>query len=111
MTAMTLHSPILPDETPLRETDFCAWAAQAEPGDALEYHQGFLVVDRSPLTETMDREARLTMVATCDRALCLAEQGLLHLVQRRLGPDRFSYLAVARRRTAHAPVTFATLFA
>ena len=26
---------------------FCAWIAQASPGDALEYHRGFLALDAS----------------------------------------------------------------
>ena len=32
----------------LSEMDLCAWLAQAEPGDALEYFRGFLSMDRCP---------------------------------------------------------------
>jgi len=33
---------------PLSEIEFCAWVAQAVPGDRLEYHRGFLVRRRLP---------------------------------------------------------------
>ena len=29
----------------VNEIELCAWLSQAEPGDALEYHRGFLVLD------------------------------------------------------------------
>jgi hypothetical protein len=68
---------------------FAAWR-QAEPGEALEYHRGFLGVDRTPSLKD-----RLDLIAMAERAMRLAEQGLIHLVQRRLGDDTFSYLAFA----------------
>ena len=34
---------------PLSEIEFCAWVAQAVPGDRLEYHRGFLVLDIFPV--------------------------------------------------------------
>lgn len=32
---------------PLREIEFCAWVAQAGPGEIFEYHRGFLAIDRT----------------------------------------------------------------
>lgn len=42
---------------PLTEIQFCAWVAQALPGDRLEYHRGFLVLDTFPgLSKLGDNE-------------------------------------------------------
>ena len=32
---------------PISEIEFCGWVGQAVPGDRLEYHRGFLVLDAS----------------------------------------------------------------
>ena len=66
----------LPIERPLMmEIEFCAWLGQAEPGDALEYHRGFLVVDLTPFGGSMGSEARLELARTSARAYGLAERG------------------------------------
>ena len=84
---------------PLTEIQFCAWVAQAMPGDRLEYHRGFLVLDTFPgLSKLGDNERNeLRLLGT--RAFWTEAQGLVHLVQERLGPDLFSYLAIARLKT------------
>jgi hypothetical protein len=84
---------------PLTEIQFCAWVAQAMPGDRLEYHRGFLVLDTFPgLSKLGDNERNeLRLLGT--RAFWTEAQGLVHLVQERLGPDLFSYLAIARPKT------------
>lgn len=43
------------------------------------------------------------------RAWWAAEQGLVHLVQRRNGPDDFSYLAIARPRPKELPATLSSV--
>jgi hypothetical protein len=84
---------------PLTEIQFCAWVAQAMPGDRLEYHRGFLVLDTfHGLSKLGDNERNeLRLLGT--RAFWTEAQGLVHLVQERLGPDLFSYLAIARLKT------------
>ena len=83
----------------LTEIQFCAWVAQAMPGDRLEYHRGFLVLDTfHGLSKLGDNERNeLRLLGT--RAFWTEAQGLVHLVQERLGPDLFSYLAIARPKT------------
>lgn len=96
----------------LSEIELCGWVSQAEPGEVVEYHRGFLGIDRTPVGRPMSTEDRLHLIAMAERAMRLAEQGLIHLVQRRLGADTFSYLAVARSRPAGAALSFsAALFA
>jgi uncharacterized protein YfaQ (DUF2300 family) len=80
----------------LDEVGFCAWIAQAEPGETLIYHRGFLAVDATAVLSKLpaDRQRALRQVAAA--ALRAAEENLVHLVQARIGPDHFAYIAIAR---------------
>jgi hypothetical protein len=80
----------------LREIELSAWLGQAAKGDALEYHRGFLALDLVPARFPDPAKSELARVAGL--ALWAAERGLVHLVQRRLGPDNFSYVIIARGR-------------
>ena len=62
--------------TPISEIELCAWVAQAAPGEALEYHRGFLGLDRSVMGRLMSYENRVKLGRASDRAWLLAEQGL-----------------------------------
>ena len=93
----------------LTEIEFCAWVAQAEPGDRLEYHRGFLAADMvSPLTGLSDEE-RDQLRDLGDRAFWAAEAGLVHLVQQRIATDCFAYLAIARPKSKAAAVSLSAL--
>ncbi len=96
-------------QKPLTEIELCAWLAQAAPGELLQYHVGYLGLDRSACGRSMSVESRAALSRTSNRAWRLAEQGLVHLVQRRLGPDSFLYLAIARPRPKNAPLSLAML--
>ncbi len=85
---------------PLKETAFCAWLGQANPGDALVYHRGLLALDVGLNNQILDSNARRELARVARRAWWAASQGLVHLVQRRNGVDDFSYIAIARPRTA-----------
>ena len=106
MSASRIQS-LLPERQ--SEIHLLAWLGQAEFGEVLEYHQGFLALDRSLRGDTMkDADQRaLCLVAT--RAMRLADQGLVHLLQRRICRDRFSYLAIAHPRTPTNPLAIQTL--
>jgi len=78
----------------LDEDGFCRWVGQADPGDVIEYHRGHLAVDRARETSPLDAATRRELGRTADRALRLAAEGRVVLVQRRLGQDGFSYLAI-----------------
>ncbi len=72
--------------------------ADAVAGAIIGYHIGALARDRyrglSQLPETQCRELGIL----ADYALRLADAGWAHLVQRRLGEERFLYLLVVRPR-------------
>jgi hypothetical protein len=78
---------------PLTVGRFWSWLARSEPGAALEYHRGLLILDRSPASELSEDERR-TVATLADAAFQAAEQGRVHLVQRRNGPFDFSYIAI-----------------
>jgi hypothetical protein len=94
---------------PLSEIEFCAWVAQAAPGDRLEYHRGFLVLDIFPMFSGLPDPERAELAKVGSRAFWAAEQGLVHLVQERMGPDRFAYIAVARPKPKAAAVSLSAL--
>lgn len=94
---------------PLTEIEFCAWVAQAVPGDRLEYHRGFLVLDIFPMFARLPDQQRAELARLGSRALWAAEQRLVHLVQERLGPDQFAYIAVARPKPKAAAVSLSAL--
>ena len=75
-----------------------AWLSQAMPGDVLEYHRGFLILDRSHHTSQLKEDDRQVLGRVANLAMRLSDRGLVHLVQRRIKPDCFSYLTVARPR-------------
>ena len=94
---------------PITEIEFCAWVAQAVPGDRLEYHRGFLVLDIFPMLGRLSDQQRTELSRLGSRAFWAAEQGLVHLVQQRTGPDQFAYIAVARPKPKAAAVSLSAL--
>ena len=101
--------PVLSPSGSLTEIDLCGWIGQANPGDALEYHRGFLALDTLPFGPRLNEKARVDLQRVANRAFWAAEQGLVHLVQRRIAPDVFSYIAIARPRPRRASVSLSTL--
>ena len=89
----------------LAETTFCAWLGQAHPGDALVYHRGLLALDASPHGQTFKGQDRKELCRVARRAWWAASQGFVHLIQRRNGPDDFTYIAIARPRPKELPAT------
>ena len=93
----------------ISEIQFCAWVAQAIPGDRLDYHRGYLAVDADKVTSDLDPNARAELACLRDRAFWSETAGLVHLVQQRLGQDRFVYLAIARPKTTRTERAVAQL--
>ena len=91
------------------DIQFCAWIAQAGPGDALVYHRGLLALDASPHGQTFQGQDRKELGRVARRVWWAAEQGLIHLLQRRNGPDDFTYLAIARPRPKELPATLSSV--
>ena len=94
---------------PLTEIDLCGWVAHAAPGDILEYHRGFLALDTMPQGTRLAERERAELARVARRAWWAAEAGLIHLVQRRHGPEDYSYLALARPKPKTVSVSLSSL--
>ena len=92
-------------ESRLTEAQLCRWLGTAAPGDPLVYHRGFLAVYLDPGNGRLTERERAELRRVSRRAMLLAEDGLAHLLQRRNGPDDFSYLLVARSRPLPGSLT------
>jgi hypothetical protein len=90
------------------EIESCAWTGAARPGEMLEYYRGFLAEDVVAVISTLSELDRASLRKLAARAWWAAERDLVHLVQRRNGPDDFSYLAITRPRRQGALPDFAT---
>jgi hypothetical protein len=84
------------DGPPLDDVGIAAWIACAAPGEELIYHRGFLAVDAAGLVSELSAEEQQRLRRVADAALRAERQGLVHLVQSRLGPGAFAYIAIAR---------------
>ena len=73
--------------------DFVSWLWQAGPGEQIVYANGFLSVAVHKADLNKDPDA--PKLEAVQRATWKAhERGNVHLVQRRLGLDKFEYRAV-----------------
>jgi hypothetical protein len=88
---------------------FCAWVGQASAGDKLEYHRGLLAMDAGECSQSFEGHRRRELNRVARRAWWAAEQGLIHLLQRRNGIDDFSYIAIARPRPKELSATLSSV--
>ena len=93
----------------ISEIKFCAWVAQAEPGELLEYHRGSLSLDRGYPEQKNKDPNQVQIDEMSARVFCLAERGFLHLLQKRIGDACFSYLAIVRPCPDGQSINFSTL--
>jgi len=99
---MPMIAPHKTHDAPLSEEAFSLWLAVAEPGSIIQYHVGFLSLDVAETNINLSIAAHRQLMAVANLAWWAAEERIVHLVQRRLGPDRFAYLAVMRPRMTGA---------
>lgn len=88
---------------------FCIWVGQALPGDQIQYHAGFLGIDTSPESSPLSETDRRRLAAVAAAARRAFESDLVHLFQKRLGHNRFAYIAVARQKPRANPVPLSSL--
>jgi hypothetical protein len=79
------------------EAQLCTWLGAAPPCDVVEYHRGVLALDISPYARRLSERDREELKRVARRAVWAWERGRVHLVQKRHGPDDYSYLMVARQ--------------
>jgi hypothetical protein len=92
----------LPDK-PLTETAFCDWIARARVGQAIQYHEGCLMLDRMEATSELPTKDRTRLHAVARRAWLACELGLIHLFSDRLAEGHFRYFAVRSSTPLRSP--------
>ena len=93
--------PVCPADAS-HEGGLCDWIANAMPGAAIEYHQGFLLVDRSETASELPTKERSRLHAIARRAWIACELGLVHLFSMKVAEAAYRYIAV-RSATALPP--------
>jgi hypothetical protein len=85
----------------------CERVKHAVPGEVIIYHVGMLAPDRTRIVSTLSDQERLALHAVATCAMRLADAGWAHLLQRRVGPERFAYLLIVRpgHRRGHSQRT------
>ena len=73
---------------------FQSWFADAAPGEGIIYHEGLLGLDRARGPSSLPETTRSQLDRVAARALALAEDGTVLLVQRRVAEDRIAYIAI-----------------
>src|SRR4051812_48716643 len=84
------------------EREFVAWLTRAKPSDRFQYHRGFLMRDIVAQSSRLRERDRLELVRLARRAWLAAREQLVHLVQRRHGPDDYTYFAIASSKPKKA---------
>lgn len=84
----------------IRTCEFGKWVKHAEPGQSIEYHRGYLVIDRANGFSRLGEKARRELHAIAGHVVFLADEGRLVLAQRRLDEGEFSYLAIKTKQPA-----------
>ena len=105
---MDISLPSTPELPPrslaIRADAFDKWLDQAAPGKRIEYHRGALAIDREPRSSSLAEHHRRELVRIADRAMALAGEGRVFLLQERRGKDNFSYMAVMARKKRAAGI-------
>jgi hypothetical protein len=84
------------DQRILSFADLERWFSNAKRGARLEYHRGYLAMDRG-VGSRLGEEAGLELDRVAAALMAMAEAGRVHLVQCRNGPNDYTYVAVRAR--------------
>ena len=95
----SLHLP----QDKLSEPALCDWIASAAPGQSIQYHEGFLLLDRSDSGSGLLSKDRNRLHALARRAWIACELGLVHLFSLKVADGHYRYIAVRSANTLTAP--------
>jgi hypothetical protein len=87
----------------LTEAGLCDWMANALVGQSIQYHEGFLILDRSDSSSEMAAKDRGRLHALARRAWIACELGLVHLFSLRVDEGHYRYIAVRSASTLTPP--------
>ena len=99
--AATLPVYVPPEK--LTETGLCDWMANALVGQSIQYHEGFLLLDRSDSGSGLASKDRNRLHALARRAWIACELGLVHLFSLKVSEGHYRYIAVRSASTLTPP--------
>jgi hypothetical protein len=95
---VTLQEPLVP-VAKLTEAALCEWIATALVGQSIQYHEGYLMVDRFGSSSGRCALERHRLHAIARRMWIACELGLVHLFSKKIGSCHYKYLAVRSAST------------
>ena len=100
------HGPLpaiyIPRKGPT-EANLCDWIASACAGNAIQYHEGLLLRDRSEVASEFPTKERARIHAVARRAWIACELGLLHLFSQKVAENHYRYLAIRTSNVLKPP--------
>ena len=86
--------PVYVPTEKLTEAAACDWIANALVGQSIQYHEGFLMMDRSDTASELPAKERHRLHLVARRMWIACELGLVHLLSRKVGTCHYQYVAV-----------------
>lgn len=83
----------------MNDVDLCVWVADAKPGTRIIYYTGHLSRDRLPHNDGYSEAVRRKISELGNAAWMLGNENWVHLVQRRVMPGCWEYIAIRRADT------------
>jgi hypothetical protein len=88
-----LRAVYVPTEK-LTEERFANWIGDALVGQSIQYHEGFLLLDRSESSSGLAAKERIRLHSIARRAWIACELGLVHLFSLKLADGNYRYIAI-----------------
>ena len=103
VNAGAVAPPVYVPTEKLTEAGLCDWIANALVGQSIQYHEGFLLLDRSDSGSSLDSKDRNRLHSVARRAWIGCEMGLVHLYSLKVADGHYRYLAVRSANTLTPP--------
>ena len=103
VNASAATPPVYVPPEKLTEAGLCDWMANALVGQSIQYHEGFLILDRSDSSSEMAAKDRSRLHALARRAWIACELGLVHLFSLKVDEGHYRYIAVRSASTLTPP--------
>ena len=95
--------PVYVPAEKLTEAASCDWIANALVGQSIQYHEGFLMMDRSDTGSGLPAKERNRLHSVARRMWIACELGLVHLFSLKVADGHYRYIAVRSASTLTPP--------
>jgi hypothetical protein len=103
VNASAITPPVYVPAEKLTEAAACDWIANALVGQSIQYHEGFLMMDRSDSGSGLSAKERSRLHSVARRMWIACELGLVHLFSLKVADCHYRYLAVRSANTLTPP--------